>query len=50
MYNTAMEFVDDMNLVFDIWFLDNAMKFNKRGSEYYKSASKMKKFFADQMK
>lgn len=45
MYNTAMEFVDDMNLVFD-----NAMKFNKRGSEYYKSASKMKKFFADQMK
>jgi hypothetical protein len=34
-----------MNLVFD-----NAMKFNKRGSEYYKSASKMKKFFAEQQR
>ena len=45
MYYMPQEFINDMCLVFD-----NAMKFNKRGSEIYKSAQKMKKRFYELIK
>jgi hypothetical protein len=45
MYYQPLDFINDMNLVFD-----NAMKFNKRGSDVFKSAQKMKKKFFDLIK
>ena len=45
MYYQPMEFINEMNLVYD-----NAMKFNKRGTGVYKSAQKMKKKFSELIK